>query len=92
MAKQKQSTKKVEYPTDAEIRAAIARRAADYSELTGTALSAIGQQAVSDPAFVTDVAEGRNITLKLYKRFMDWLDDHWPTPAQIRAQAERKSA
>lgn len=80
------------YPTADEIRQAVISRADEFSRLTGKTKSVIGQQAVNDPAFIADVEAGRNITINLYKRFMDWLDDNWPEPSRVRAPAGRKTA
>lgn len=40
--------------------------------------SEIGKAAVNDPAFLHQVAKGRNFTVGTYAKAMGWLDEHWP--------------
>lgn len=68
----------VSYPSDSEIRAALLRRADEFIRLTGSTKSAIGKDAVNDPAFLGQVAAGRNFTIGMYQRVMAYLDANWP--------------
>jgi hypothetical protein len=67
------------YPTHQQIRAALVNRAAEYTQITGVSMSAIGRKSVRDPAFVQRLAQGQNFTVTTYQRVMDWLDNHWPS-------------
>lgn len=66
------------YPKDYQIRAALLRRAAQFTGITGASAAAIGRHAVNDPGFVPRIARGQNFTVSTYQRVMDWLDTHWP--------------
>lgn len=79
--------KPIAYPTEDEIRSALIRRAEEFSRLTGMTKTDIGLQAVNDGAFLGQVEKDRNFGIKLYKRFMDWLDDHWPEPSKRAARS-----
>jgi hypothetical protein len=77
------------FPREQEIREALVRRAEEFSRQTGISKTEIGKRAVNDGAFLGQVAEGRNFTIKLYRRLMDWLDANWPEPEMRRAKAKR---
>ena len=77
------------YPTEDELRAALLARADEFTKLTGMTRTQIGLEAVNDGAFLGQVEKDRNFGIKLYSRFMSWLDDHWPEPA---AKTTKKSA
>lgn len=66
------------YPTEDEIREALIRRATKFCELTGSSITAVGQQAVNDTAFIHDIKNGKNFTVARFQRAMDWLDENWP--------------
>jgi hypothetical protein len=80
-----------DYPTDADIRAVLLRRAEQFARVTGMPPSAIAKQSVNDPAFFLRLARGRNFTVSTYQRVMSWLDRHWPDaplislPSSLRA-------
>lgn len=77
----------ISFPTDEEIRAALIRRAEEFSRLTGIPKTEIGKLAVNDAAVLGQIAEGRNFTINLYRRLMDWLDTEWPrAPRRPRAK------
>ena len=67
------------YPRAADIRAALLTRAEAFSRETGMPRTAIGREALNDTSFLSQVADGRNFTLRSYERVMDWLDTHQPT-------------
>lgn len=66
------------YPTEEEIRAALLDRVAKFCDLTGCSITAVGQQAVNDTAFIHDIKNGKNFTVARFQRAMDWLDENWP--------------
>lgn len=66
------------YPSESQIRSALLGRVEKFTELTGIKPSAIGKQAVNDPAFVLRIRGGNNFTVDTYRRFMTWLDENWP--------------
>jgi len=68
----------ISFPSEQEIRDAVVRRADEFSRLTGMSKTEIGKRAVNDGAFLNQVAAGRNFTINLYRRLMDWLDENWP--------------
>jgi len=72
----------ISFPTEQEIRDALIQRADEFSRQTGIPKTEIGKRAVNDGAFLGQVAEGRNFTINLYRRLMDWLDANWPEPEQ----------
>lgn len=61
-------------PTDQEIREELLKRADTLRRRTGKSLSEIGREAVQDTAFMGRVRNGKNITLKVYQRALDWFD------------------
>jgi hypothetical protein len=67
-------------PKEQDIRTALIQRAEEFSRQTGMSKTEIGKLAVNDGAFLAQVADGRNFTIKLYQRVMDWLDKNWPEP------------
>jgi len=75
----------IDCPSAEEIRACLIARAEEFTRLTGMTPSDLGKAALNDPAFVTDLKEGRNFTIKLYGRFLSYLDDHWPSSKRSRA-------
>jgi hypothetical protein len=81
----------ISFPGEQEIRDALVRRAEEFSRQTGISKTEIGKRAVNDGAFIGQVAEGRNFTIKLYRRLMDWLDKNWPEPEARRATPRRRS-
>lgn len=74
------------YPSEAAIRESLLKRADAFNEATGMSRTDIGRAAVSDPAFLHQVAKGRNFTVGTYSKAMDWLDQNWPAKP---AEAER---
>ena len=81
-----------DYPSEGEIRAALIRRADEFTRLTGLPKSVVGKEAVNDPAFLSQVAGGRNFTVGLYRRVMDWLDENWPKDGDPKAKAPERAA
>lgn len=77
------------YPREQEIRDALVRRAEEFSRQTGIPRTEIGKRAVNDGAFLGQVAAGRNFTIKLYRRLMDWLDQNWPEAETRRTRSRR---
>jgi hypothetical protein len=75
------------YPDEQDIRAALVRRAEEFSRKTGISKTEIGKRAVNDGAFIGQVAEGRNFTIRLYCRLMHWLDENWPAPEPSHTRA-----
>lgn len=80
------------YPSAANIRAALLLRAASFRRKTGMPLSAIGKNAINDSAFLFAVAEGRNLTLRTYQRVMDWIDQNQPERLYARQKKKSTSA
>jgi len=78
------------YPNDDTIRNALLARVRSFMQLTGMGPSIIAREAINDPAFLTRVAKGHNLTLRSYQRVMDWLDDNWPNPKRKKTY-ERKN-
>ena len=66
------------YPSETAIRDSLLQRSVEFSEATGMSRSEIGKAAVNDPAFLHQVAKGRNFTVGTYAKAMGWLDEHWP--------------
>lgn len=78
---------KFPYPTEEELRTALLGRAAEFSRLTGMTKTEIGLMSVNDPAFLGSIEKDRNFGIKLYARFMAWLDDHWPGNSKPKRSA-----
>ncbi len=78
----------ISFPNEQEIRDALIRRAEEFSRQTGMSKTEIGKRAVNDGAFLSQVAEGRNFTIRLYRRLMDWLDTNWPEPETRRVRTK----
>jgi hypothetical protein len=74
----------ISFPTEQEIRDALLRRADEFSRQTGMSKSEIGKRALNDGAFLGQVSKGRNFTIELYRRLMDWLDANWPDREERR--------
>jgi hypothetical protein len=71
-------------PNHDTIRDAMVACAREYVRLTGNPISAVGKNAVNDPAFISQVEKGRNFTIEMYRRVMSWLDDNWPPESRHR--------
>jgi hypothetical protein len=65
-------------PSSDKLIQALLARAERYSKRSGVTLSEIGKRAVNDVAFISDLKGGRNVTMKLYDRFREFLDDNEP--------------
>jgi hypothetical protein len=74
------SEEELKFPTAEDLRILLLKSAARYEELTGIPRSVIGENALGDPAFVTQVEAGRDFRIKTFETFMLWLQDHWPRP------------
>jgi hypothetical protein len=66
------------YPDERTIRNSLIERAHQIAGRTGTSVATVSKEAVNDNGFITDVARGRNFTIKSYMRVQTWLDTHWP--------------
>jgi len=79
-------------PTEQEIRLGLIRRAEEFSRHTGISKSEIGKRAVNDPAVLRRISEGRNFTINLYRRLMQWLDSNWPQSKMQRSATRDKAS
>jgi hypothetical protein len=79
---------RISFPTEQEIRDALVRRADEFSRQTGMSKSEIGKLALNDGAFLNQVRKGRNFTIMVYRRLMDWLDANWPDREEQRLRGK----
>lgn len=70
--------RKPSFPSEEELRSLLLKSAERFHRLTNMPRSEIGHQALNDPAFLTQVEEGRNFRVRTFDTFMRWLIDHWP--------------
>lgn len=70
------------YPRYEQIRDALVERTREFTRLTGTSISAVGREAVSDTSFIADVEKGLSFTVGKYQRMHSWLDKNWPVEPQ----------
>ena len=82
----------ISFPAEQDIRNALIRRAEEFSRRTGMSKSEISKRAVKDGAFISQVAAGRNFTVRLYQRMMDWLDANWPDPEPADRKREQSTS
>jgi hypothetical protein len=70
-----------DYMTDDDIRRILLDRADRYCALTGTTRTSLGLAVLNDGSALADIKDGRDIRLGTYRKFMAWLDRHWPADA-----------
>lgn len=75
------------YPSGADIRGVVLKRAREYRELTGISMSALGAIIKNDKRLFMDIDKGRNITVDLYDFIMIWFDGHWPAEDKTTVKA-----
>jgi hypothetical protein len=57
----------------------ILAKAQSYCDATGVGISTLGKTIVNDGKFFTDLAAGRNPTLKTLRRVDEWLSKNMPS-------------
>ena len=67
----------LEYPTAESLRDYLLDCADKFHTCTGMPQSEIGRRAVNDPAFLSQIAQGRDFRVRTFDVFMGWLDDNW---------------
>jgi hypothetical protein len=70
--------------TNREPRAFLLDCADEFHKATGFSRSKIGQRALHDPAFSSQVQAGRHIKIRTFETFIFWLDEHWSRPLRSR--------
>lgn len=70
--------KNLEFPTEKHLRSFLLQAAERFHNLTGMPRTEIGQRALNDPAFLSQISAGRNFKVRTFESFLLWLDCHWP--------------
>lgn len=82
--------RRLEFPSEEELRRFLLDAAEHFHEKTGMPRTEIGQRALNDPAFLTQVKEGRNIKLRTWETFLVWLDKHWAATEQTKRRSRER--
>jgi len=77
------------YPTEAEVRRALMRRANEYIRATGLAISTVSKHALNDSNYLMKVRDGGNFSIRNYARLMDFFDTNMP--AQEKPRPRRRA-
>jgi hypothetical protein len=70
--------KRMPYPTDQEIRAALIERMHAFCAATGRAPSMVCRVVMNDTTFYAKLVAGGNFTIETYARFHACFDKYWP--------------
>lgn len=78
------------YPDEEKLRVAAIERAEEYCLLTGNGIGKLGILISNDKTTFTRLKKGKNFTIGLYRKIMDWLDENWPKEPVDKKAAERE--
>jgi hypothetical protein len=88
------SGKNLEFPTEDALREFLLLSAGQFHTLTSMPYTEIGKRALNDPAFLSQIRQGRNFRVRTFESFMAWLDSNWPgcaiTPPKEKRDARNK--